>query len=180
MARGRRHSDQDLLGLDRLAQSPARGIRIVVDPPPRGFRHACTVRDLKALLARVPADYLTGLRQIRLSNQVRRYHDRDADYLDGEIRLFPYPERLIFPASPRPHDPDDQEWLAWGARLVDDGGVRALAWTPDALRRYLLEHVFLHELGHHVAAQRGLLNGEAAAERIGREIARRLAPEPNA
>jgi hypothetical protein len=70
----------------------------------------------------------------------------------------------------------DQEWLAWGAHLVDDGGTRSLRWEPAALRRYILEHVLQHELGHHYAAQRGLPDSEAAAERVGREISRQLSP----
>jgi hypothetical protein len=160
------------------AAHPARSVRLVADPPPKGYIYPCTIGDLKRQLRRVPPEYLEGLWQIRLSNQARRYRDRDGDYLDGEIRLFPYPERLIFPASPKPNDPWDQEWLAWGARVVDDNGVRSLQWTPEALRRYILDHVLLHELGHHYAAVRGLPDSERAAERLAREIRARLAPLP--
>jgi hypothetical protein len=161
---------------ERPATAAERAVRLVIDPPPKGHIYPCTARELKRQLRRVPPRYLEGLRQIRFSNQIRRFRDRDADYLDGEIRLFPYPERLIFPASPRPHDPWDQEWLAWGAQVVDDGGVRSLQWTPAALRRYILEHVLLHELGHHYAAIQHLPDSERQAEQVARRIREQLSP----
>ena len=39
--------------------------------------YPCTVGELKRQLRRVPAEYTEGLWQIRLSNQIRRYRDRD-------------------------------------------------------------------------------------------------------
>lgn len=173
MARARREEREE--PVDAGARS-GRAVRLVADPAPKGYIYPCTVGELKRQLRRVPAEYTEGLWQIRLSNQIRRYRDRDGDYLDGEIRLFPYPERLIFPASPRPSDPWDQEWLAWGARLVDHAGVRSLQWTLPALRRFILDHVLLHELGHHHAAHRRLPDSERSAERLAREIRDRLAP----
>jgi hypothetical protein len=174
LARARHRDDRE--PAPSAAAGPTRALRLLADPAPKGYIYPCTVGDLKRQLRRVPPEYLDGLWQIRLSNQVRRYRDRDGDYLDGEIRLFPYPERLIFPASPKPNDPWDQEWLAWGARIVDDAGVRSLQWTPEALRRFILDHVLLHELGHHYAARRGLPDSERSAERLAREIRARLAP----
>ena len=161
---------------DETAQS-ARAVRLIVDPPPKGHTYPCTLSELKRQLRRVPAHYLEGLWQVRLSNQVRRYRDRDGDYLDGEIRLFPYPEQLTFAPSPRPNDPFDREWLAWGATLVESNGSRSLQWTREALRRYVLDHVLLHELGHHYAAQRGLPDNERAADRRAQEIREQLTPD---
>jgi hypothetical protein len=153
-----------------------RAPRIIVDRAPAGHVYPCTVAELKSQLRRIPPAYLEGLRQIRLSNQIRRYRDRDADYLDGEIRLFPYPEHLVFAASRQPHSAPDQEWLAWGAVWSDDAGGPTLRWTRAALRRYILDHVLLHELGHHYAAHHGLPDNEQAAERRARELRQQLAP----
>lgn len=161
-------------GVEPDVARPARAVRLVADPAPKGYVYPCTLGEVKRQLRRVPPEYTEGLWQVRLSNQIRRYRDRDGDYLDGEIRLFPYPERLTFPVSPRPNDPWDQEWLAWGAQVVDDAGIRSLQWSRDALRRYILDHVLLHELGHHYAAHRGLPDSERAAERLAREIRERL------
>jgi hypothetical protein len=163
---------------DAPATGPAssRAVRLLADPSPKGYIYPCNVGDLKRQLRRVPAGYLEGLWQVRLSNQVRRYRDRDGDYLDGEIRLFPYPEALIFLPSPRPNDPLDREWLHWGAQWVTSAAGPRLQWTRDALRRYVLDHVLLHELAHHVAAWRGLPDSERAADALAQRLRSELVP----
>ncbi len=152
-----------------------RGIRFYTDPLPRGMVYPCTIGDLKRQLRRIPAQYVEGLVEVRLCNQVRNNVGIDADYTDGGfLRVFPYPESLTYPASPTPHAPSDREWLQWGAQIGEHNGVRYLRWPPDALRNFILGHVLLHELGHHYLWKTGRRQSEKEAEQIAHVLAKSL------
>ena len=155
--------------------SPLRGIRFFTDPLPRGMVYPCTIGELKAALRRLPAEYVEGLLEVRLCNQVRNNGGIDADYSDGGfLRIFPYPASLTYPASPTPHAASDREWLRWGAQLLEQNGVRLLRWTPEALRNFMLGHVLLHELGHHYIWKTGRRQSEKEAEQIAFQLAKLL------
>ena len=155
--------------------NPLRGIRFYTDPLPRGMVYPCTIGDLKRQLRRVPSEYVAGLVEVRLCNQVRNNVGIDADYGDGGfLRVFPYPEGLTYPASPTPHAPSDREWLQWGAQLFEQNGMRYLRWSPDVLKRFILDHVLLHELGHHYLWKTGRRQSEKEAEQIAFELMHQL------
>lgn len=137
--------------------------------------YPCTISDLKRQLRRLPSEYVEGLVEVRLCNQVRNNAGIDADYADGgTLRIFPYPASLAYVAHPTPHSPSDREWIQWGARVDQHNGVRLLRWTPEALRNFILGHVLLHELGHHYLWKTGRRQSEKEAEQIAFRLARML------
>jgi hypothetical protein len=77
----------------------------------------------------------------------------------GQIVLYDQPRspwRLSAPVAAKHRD----SLRAAGARIDDDG---VISWPGDTLRRFMLGHVLVHELGHHVLQHERRLRGVRAA-----------------
>src|SRR5262245_8682922 len=133
-------------------------LRILIQPPRRGFHHPAGKRDLLELLNSVGPIARYGLRSIELART-------PASGSSSALAFGRYcaPGRVILFDQPRP--PWRLPGLLQGIiirRFVRAGAiVRSLIdvnatlvdWPEDTLRRFMLEGVFLHELGHHVLQQ---------------------------
>jgi hypothetical protein len=127
---------------------------MVTRRPRRGFHHPADEKDILELLNEVGPVALYGLRVVELA--------RLPDSLGGELVLGRYcvPGRIILYEQPEP------PWLLRGrisssaARrleragailaLLPDVGATVVDWPGGTLRRFMLEEVLLHEVGHHV------------------------------
>ena len=127
-------------------------VRITCAVPRPGFVHPASRVDIKAVLAAAGAESTYGLRCVELC---RASIDRPLRFarlmVPGRIRLYEQPEppwRLR--GSLRGNAAD--RLRAAGARVHHDASVDAtvVEWPGDALRRFMLLDVLLHELGHHV------------------------------
>ena len=71
--------------------------------------------------------------------------------------------------------------MSYGMRVEREAGHVVCRWEPDCLRRYVAEHVLLHEIGHHVQRrQRERLGlspfpGDKACEQFAEDYALRTA-----
>ena len=113
-----------------------------------GWQYPCTNEELEAALRSLPPAWTARLRSVRLT-----FHPEwDAYARTDRARIeISY---IVDAALRAPGDvPDDTpEELQFGARLVREGGQRRLMWPDrEALRVYILRHILIHELGHHVA-----------------------------
>lgn len=133
-------------------------------------------RDVRRQLRQLPAKCLHGLRAIFLlggSSKQDKVSDSSLStfgmYGEKCVYLHPYPERsleMCFPRAPQPHRM--WEYRRAGARCNTDAEGTWVRFTPEALRRFYLQDVLVHELGHHVdrfrADSRSYEKGERYAE----------------
>jgi len=109
--------------------------------------HPCTIAQVKQKLAALPAEDLLGIRRIRLS--AAKMEMVDAMYHEGTITIYAVPESFKFSYPCHPGDSFISESTRWGARWQRLGGEWYCYWDKERYGRYILDHVLLHEIGHH-------------------------------
>ena len=132
-------------------------IRFFERPCPDGHIYPCSLEDMKRQLSLLPAEDLTGLWAAGLVPSTRKDGESDGRYYfvpRPVIHLFSYPESLHFKlrAGTRPSEIERglAVQLKYGMEIKREGSRYTCVWTTASLRRFLLEHVLLHEVGHHV------------------------------
>jgi len=133
-------------------------------PPGGADRYPCTVEDIRGQLARVPEYEIEGLWAIGLFPQPRGRARAYGTY----YRWFPpigKPVILIHPAQDpwtftlRRHGSagytKDHRAVErrYGLQTERSGSSVVCHWPADGGRRFVVQHVLLHEIGHHVQYQ---------------------------
>jgi hypothetical protein len=113
-----------------------------------GWLYPCTDQELETVLRELPADWTARLRSVRFT-----FHPEwDAHARTDRARIeisYVVDETLRAWGVISEEEPEE---LQFGARLESSGGVRQLVWPDrEALRTYILRHILIHELGHHLA-----------------------------
>jgi hypothetical protein len=129
-------------------------IRIVVSKPQPGFHHPASKREVLSMLKSIGPSASYGLRSIELKGSALATNSRPVFgryCVPGRIILFAQPAGQWRVNGVLKADLVRQMERA-GARLtrLADIGVTLVDWAPGALKRFMLEEVLLHELGHHV------------------------------
>lgn len=114
--------------------------------------------DVKRILAIVPQDMLTGLRRVALLGGTNRQEKSAWNpnwsygcYGYGSISLFAFPERRRIWASPDLHKPAEiHAYQRAGVEMTHKGGEWIYKFTDNAIRRFYLWDILVHEIGHHV------------------------------
>jgi len=150
------------------------GVQYIVDPPPRGYVYPCSMEDIRAKLGELPPEMLRNITAIHLCNQVKMNPGVDAHIYDGShIRIYPVPDNLRWNyGAKKPNPALAQERLEFGAYWRRIDGEWWLCWDKDSLKDYIVNHVFMHEIGHslddtHYGTNRGEKLAEAFAHRAG-------------
>jgi hypothetical protein len=113
-----------------------------------GWQYPCTDSELGAALRELPPAWTARLCSVRLT-----FHPEwDAYARTDRSRVeISYIVDAALDAPGKVLD-DAPEEVEFGARLAECGGTRHLVWPDrDRLRLYILRHILIHELGHHVA-----------------------------
>lgn len=122
------------------------------------FIRPCSIADVIEMLNKIPHEFLIGLRGIYLlggtAKQKRGGDPIDGvyDYIDFKIYLAAWLKRdfvLSGPQLPPPHAMS--EYKRAGVKIERVKGGWECHFDEQSLRRYYLESVLLHEIGHHVA-----------------------------
>jgi len=131
--------------------------RVSVQPPQAGFHHPAGKREILEMLRAIGPLAVYGLRSIEL---VRVPGGRAATgafgsyHAPGRIALYEQPlppwrlPGLIAPATRR-----RLERAGALLAMLPDAGATLVDWPDATLRRFMLEEVLLHEIGHHVLQQ---------------------------
>lgn len=164
----------------------ALGYVLARQSPRRGYRHLVSKQDIRLLTSIIPGwrSLSEGLETILLTAGDRRN--------DGVYEVFPREKtgsiqipawegelwRLMVPEYAAEHE-GVLAMLGVAREPVDDG-VRCRFTLPQA-KAFLLLHVFLHELGHHVdrmtsKAQAAMPRGEPFAEAYAHELCAQIWP----
>lgn len=123
-------------------------IKFLADRLPDGFMYPCNVSDIKKILSELPTEHLSGIKRIRLSAQ--KMTSADASYCDGTISIYAVPKDLKFIYSEKPPDSILREYGRFGARWEMLGNNWYCYWKSEGYKKYILEHVLIHEIGHHI------------------------------
>ena len=125
-----------------------------------GWIYPCTVEDIRRGLEQLPEEDLEGLWAVGLVCSTRKYHSANARYLVGEkpcIHIYSYPETLAYKLPPYVRHRDIEHGLCverdFGMRLEPVGSRWWCHWDAEDLRRFIVQHVLPHEVGHHVSHQ---------------------------
>jgi len=122
-----------------------------------GWVYPCTLADIQARLAKLPEADLESLWAVGLAPSTRKDCHVHARYIPGErpvIYIFSYVDTLVFkqPANVKRSEVESGlvVELMYGMEVECAGSRWLCRWNPENLRRFIVEHVLLHEVGHHV------------------------------
>lgn len=159
-------------------------------PLPSGWVYPCTLDDIRQQLTLVPEQDTEGLLVVGLvqpKREDRRYHGtywyRSWRTKTPVIHLYAWPASLSFKTRRHYSVGEAAQCfaveLSYGIRMERVGGRLFCRWEPECLRRYVAEHVLLHEIGHHVQRRQRLrvgfsaFPGHAASEQFADDYASR-------
>lgn len=142
-------------------------------PLPSGWVYPCTLDNIRQHLAAVPEQDLEGLLAVGLvppKREDRRYHGTYWYWSwrtkTPVIHLYAWPISLSFKAKRHYSVGEAAQCfaveLSYGMRTERVGGRLLCRWETECLRRYVAEHVLLHEIGHHVQRPQRLRVGFSA------------------
>lgn len=143
---------------------------VIQDNPSRDFVFPTTREALTEQVRRLPAADTHGITHLWLRRVNQRQFDAgvpQAEFICGSgvrlIVIYPWPADLLQRFGVRkPTDTILRQYAPWTTDLRRDDGQWCLAWNPDVLERYCLDHLLIHEIGHHLDWYR---NGWTAANR---------------
>jgi hypothetical protein len=125
-----------------------RRVVIIREALPPGWHYPCTDEALEATLRELPAAWTARLRSVRWTYRPEWGAHARTDRSRIEIS-YVVDELLRSPGMVSGHGPEE---VQFGARLVESEEGRSLVWVDRAsLGTYILRHILIHELGHHVA-----------------------------
>lgn len=138
--------------------------------PTAGHRHILTKSDVARFIRLIP-DWdaaSNGLRAIVLAGA---REDCDGWYREGVLAICAWTSHMTWDLDIPWYQAHRGLFDRLGADIDIDRGEITCHWTESTVRAYLLLHVFLHELGHHVdrvasGAAGRFPGGEAWAERF--------------
>jgi hypothetical protein len=123
-------------------------VELIVEALPTGWQHPCTTAELAATLRELPAAWTARLTSIRLTYRPDWGAHARTDRARIEISY------IVDAAlrAPGPIMGEAPEELQFGARIEGSGRARHFVWPDmETVRVYVLRHILIHELGHHVA-----------------------------
>ncbi len=122
-----------------------------------GWIYPCTLEEIKQTLVHLPLGDLEGLWAVGLAASTRKDHNANGRYLFAKkpmISLYSFPASYSFKLFPHTKRHDIERLmpleLAHGMTYLQVGSRFVCRWQPKDLQRFILHHVLLHEVGHHV------------------------------
>jgi hypothetical protein len=179
----RRLADNIFARLHSLKR-PAPGVELPIfiqDNPSRDFFFPVSVEEIHEALQRVPSAGLTHvwLRRVRKTDWEAKNKPFAAFIAGSGVRLvvlYPWPRNMLLRfGEKKPSRRRLREYARWGPELAHDEEGWFLRWDEDQLRRFYIEYLLLHELGHHADYYR--TRWSKANVRAGEEFADQFAVE---
>ncbi len=131
----------------------------IVDNPSRDFYFPVTVDEVKKILGRLPKDHTDHLTHIWFQKI------KKTEYLDGKtfqgsfvcgsgvyliiLNPFPTDNKMRFGKN-KPLTKILNYYKDFTIDLKEDGDGWYLKWTEEKIKRYYLENLLLHEIGHSI------------------------------
>ncbi len=125
--------------------------RAIVQEPGPGYRHAVTVEEVRARLAKLPGWMTETLEVVQFSRMTRKKKTFPCYGMQWgtAIYLYPIEETFVEEFQKPPKPAVYNEVRMYGGRWERiDGNQWHLVWTPESLTNYYLNNILIHELGH--------------------------------
>ncbi len=128
-----------------------------VDNSSRDFYFPVTVDEIKQFLERLPTEHTENLTHIWLRKMTYKEYEKEGKFqgcfICGSgvnlIVLYPFPKNLKMELGSKKPSSKTLKWYsAYEPELVSTDGNWALIWTVEKIKRYYLEGLLLHEIGH--------------------------------
>ncbi|MBI5531135.1 MAG: hypothetical protein HY898_00365 [Deltaproteobacteria bacterium] len=132
---------------------------LIEDNPSRDFFFPIRGVDALAAFEGLPNQDIQGITHLWLRRLKRADYESGsapyAEFICGSgvrvVVLYPWPKDMMLRFGPdKPRRSVLRRYGPWCQDLVFEDGVWALRWNLDALRRFYVEHLLFHEVGHHV------------------------------
>ena len=128
----------------------------MVDNPSRDFFFPVTVEEIKEFLNKLPVEHTKNLTHIWLRKvTTKSYEEEDIQgcFICGSgvnlIVLHPFPRNLKMKFGKKKPTNRTLKWYAaYEPELVHANGEWFLKWTTEKIKKYYLEGLLLHEVGH--------------------------------
>lgn len=159
--RTRRRLTDNIFARAHSLQRPVDGQRLPVllqDNPSRDYVFPVSVEEVAAALERLPAQHREGITHIWLRKRARRHGGPDeslAEFICGSgvrvVVLYAWPADGVLPLGKRqPPRGGVAHFIRYGGVLRPMRDSWAISFEMAGLRRFYLEHLLCHEVGHHV------------------------------
>lgn len=124
--------------------------RIVVRDPGPGYVHVVTPRQIRRRLAELPRELTAPLEVIHLGRMTRKKLALPCYGMQWgrTIYLYPLQANLVEHYTRPPRPAEYNEARMCGGRWVQRGSTWKLIWSEESVRRFYLDNVLIHELGH--------------------------------
>lgn len=117
-----------------------------------------SAQELSTVLSRLPRSHGEGITHIwlrRMPSRMRSAGSPLAEFICGSgVRVIVvYPWRVDgkrYVGRRRPTAQGVSSYLRFGASIIDERGRWCVCFAEADLRRFYVEHIFCHEVGHHV------------------------------
>jgi hypothetical protein len=154
------------------------------EPLSKGFVRPVSTQEVKNEINRIPSTYSAGIQGVFLLGgsaktlKTSRSLFSYGTYWNNCIFIHPYPKnRLVlrYQNSPRPHILNDYKRVGAVVKKSDPKGV-VISFSEEALKKFYLRDVVVHEVGHHVEryVEKSHVKSEGFAEWFATEFGFRL------
>jgi len=131
----------------------------IMDNPSRDLFFPITTDDIKQFLNKLPQAHTEKLTHIWLRKMSNKEYDKEGSYqgcfICGSgvnlIVLYPFPTDLMMKfGNKKPSNKTLKWYLAFDPELIHSNGEWVLKWTEEKIKKYYLEGLLLHEIGHQI------------------------------
>ncbi len=159
--RTRRRMADNIFARAHSLQRPSAEQRLPLrlqDNPSRDYVFPVSVDEVAAALEQLPPAHREGITHLWLRKRSpRRGGDGQAlaEFICGSgvrvVVLYAWPADGVLALGRRkPQAREVSHFLRYGGVLQQRRGVWTISFEPEALRRFYIEHLLCHEVGHHV------------------------------
>jgi len=129
----------------------------IQDNPSRDFFFPVTIEEIKEFLKKLPDEHTKNLTHIWLRKMTKKEYEKEGSlqgcFICGSgvnlIVLYPFPRDLTMNFGNKKPTKSTLKWYSnYEPELIEEKGNWQLIWTEEKIKRYYLEGLLLHEIGH--------------------------------
>jgi len=131
----------------------------IVDNPSRDFYFPITIDEIQIFLKKLPIEHTQKITHIWLRKISKKEYEDEGSYqgcfICGSkvnlIVLYPFPKSLIMNLGRKKPSGKTVKWYSkFEPELKENNGEWYLQWTEEKIKKYYLEGLLLHEVGHQI------------------------------
>lgn len=131
----------------------------IVDNSSRDFYFPVTIDEIKKILNKLPSEQTENLTHIWLRKLTNKEYEKEGNYQGcficgggvNLIVLYPFPRDFKMKFGKKKPTNKTLKWYSkFEPELKESNGNWTLEWTEDKIKRYYLEGLLLHEIGHQI------------------------------